>query len=90
MGRRIANLKTVAAIVLSDLLQRLAIEQDIFEHGGSIFAGRAAERYQVSPVLMEKAIEYLRTKVWPIGGLQPRRLRAKVIPWESSRKYKRA
>jgi hypothetical protein len=52
--------------------------------------GRAPERYQVSPVLMEKAIEYLRTKAWPIGGLKPPRLGAKVLPWESSRKYRKA
>jgi hypothetical protein len=52
--------------------------------------GRAPERYQVSPVLMEKAREYLRTKVWPIGGLKPRRLGAKVLPWESDRKYRKA
>jgi hypothetical protein len=52
--------------------------------------GRAAERYEVSPGLIEKAKEYLRTKVWPIGGLQPRLLGAKVLPWESGKKYKKA
>jgi hypothetical protein len=52
--------------------------------------GCAYERYLVSPVLMEKAREYLRTKVWPVDGLEPRLLGAKVLPWESGKKYRKA